>query len=201
MYYLTTEDLKSPIIQKIVKGTFPEYTGKKITVKVAESFQPDQSWSGGSRQQWKLVSNDGRVFDPKDLYTSGTFNPKEAYQSVKIPDNCFVVVHNIFCGKDMGLTILTKESLALSHEKQDLSQDEIIVLVATKSLKSSYAGISNYRFHEARNVTGITEERWDNAVEKLIERGFLNKNKAINARGKNILVETGNHLTQLWSLK
>lgn len=202
MYYLTTEDLRSPIIQIIIKNTFPEYNGKKVTVNVAKTFIPNQSWEGGSRQRWKIVRSDGKIFDPKDLYTSGTFNPQEAYREVEIPDNCFVVIHNIFCGKDMGLKILTKESLVLpSNNKQEISKDEIIVLVATRSLKSSYAGDYLYRFHEAKRCTGITEERWNIAVDSLIEKGLLNKNKAINARGRNILVETGNQWAQLWTLK
>jgi len=71
------------------------------------------------------------------------------------------------------------------EEKASLSKDELIVLVATRSLKSSYAGISNYRFHSASGQLGITLDRWNAAKESCISKGLLNKAGAITTAGKN----------------
>ena len=56
---------------------------------------------------------------------------------------------------------------------------------ATCSLKSSYGGVSNYRFHEARRYTGITAERYEAAKASLIARKLLNKAGAVTVEGQN----------------
>lgn len=67
-----------------------------------------------------------------------------------------------------------------------LSDDERTVLRYTQSLKSSYAGIKNYRFSESNRETGITLERWDAAKKNLIAGKFLNAVGAITDKGRNI---------------
>ena len=187
-YYLDRTQLKNPVLIKILNATFPEYKGRTIRVSTGDVFYPDQSWSGGSRTIWKLVSRDGRVFDPGSTYSSGLFNPKEAFNPVKIPPQCFIVKHSIFCGRDMGITILVRPEefdTGMLPLPEELSANEMIVLIATRSLKSSYAGISNYRYHEAHDQTGITLEDWNSAVQSCIDKGYLTKNKSITPKGKN----------------
>jgi hypothetical protein len=69
-----------------------------------------------------------------------------------------------------------------------LTLPEKIVLVATSSLKSSYGGIPNFRFTQAKSETGITQADWDLAKESLTKKGFLNKAGAITTSGKNALI-------------
>ena len=81
---------------------------------------------------------------------------------------------------------LNQEDLApLLPSKQEITEDEKIVLHYTKSLKSTYAGIKNYRFYEANREKGITLERWDRAKNNLISRELLNKRGAITDEGRN----------------
>lgn len=70
-----------------------------------------------------------------------------------------------------------------------LTNDHFIVLMATSSLVSSYGGIKNFRFKEARRETGITLDRWDRALQELIAKKLLQKNKAITASGRNALTQ------------
>lgn len=81
--------------------------------------------------------------------------------------------------------------------KMEITWAEHVVLVATRSLKSSYAGISNYRLHEARSMTGITTQEWNDAVATLKSRKLLNAAGAITTAGKN----TVGTLEGLWNLK
>jgi hypothetical protein len=79
---------------------------------------------------------------------------------------------------------LTKDK----HE--ELTNNEKIVLYFTRSLKSSYAGISNYRFHEAHRQHNISLEDWNAAKESLIQKGLLAKNSSITVKGKNAINST-----------
>jgi hypothetical protein len=62
----------------------------------------------------------------------------------------------------------------------------MIVLVATRSLKNSYAGRSNIRYHEAHRETGITEERWNTAQQSCIDKKLLRKNGSITNEGQHV---------------
>lgn len=78
----------------------------------------------------------------------------------------------------------------------DLGQDELawemkVVLVATRSLKSSYAGVKDYRKYEAIRETGISAVDFDTARQDCIEAGYLRKNRAITAAGRNAIADMG----------
>ncbi len=67
----------------------------------------------------------------------------------------------------------------------ELTEDEEIVLVATRSLKPSYGGVSNYRFVRAKECAGIDLHRWEAARSALIARKLLNRAGAITVEGRN----------------
>lgn len=69
-------------------------------------------------------------------------------------------------------------------QKQEITSEEYLVLVITRSLKASYMG-ENQREKEARryNIDFRT------IVNQLISKGLLNKNGAINTNGKNALLD------------
>jgi hypothetical protein len=101
------------------------------------------------------------------------------------------VEHTYFCGKDAGLRFHVHPSgldpRLLPAKTEDLTNDERIVLYATRSLKSSYNGVKDYRFHAANQDTGITRDRWEAVKTALIERKLLNKAGAITVDGKNAI--------------
>jgi hypothetical protein len=104
-----------------------------------------------------------------------------------------IVCHKVFCGKDMGLTIYVHPSnlAKLLPKPVELTGHEQTVLSYTASLKSSYGGISNYRFHEAHQRTGIILAEWDAAKQSLISKRLLNKRGAITTQGRNALQTAG----------
>lgn len=64
------------------------------------------------------------------------------------------------------------------------TRHEMIVLIATRSFKSSYAGDGLFRFTEAKRETGITWPEWDAAVTNCKAKGWLDARGAIKAAGK-----------------
>jgi hypothetical protein len=117
-----------------------------------------------------------------------------AYVLKTIPQGFAVVRHEIICGKDCGLVILVHPSTMcpmLEAPKPDgLSEDEKLVLAYTRGLKSSYGGISQYRFHCLNRRKGMSRKRYDEARETLTKNGLLNGAGAITAKGKNVLEAT-----------
>ena len=73
---------------------------------------------------------------------------------------------------------------ALEEPKQQLSNDEYMVLVITKGLKSSYMG---------RPLRKDTAEEYkidyDMVKNQLISKGLLNRNGAINKHGRNAILD------------
>lgn len=113
--------------------------------------------------------------------------PIQGADAVILPDGFACVEHSIFCGQDSGITIHIRpeNSAGLLPAPVELTRDQRIVLVATRSLKSSYQGISNYRFHEAHRDTGISLDAWNRAKSELQARGLLDARGALTVAGKN----------------
>lgn len=182
--------LNTPEIKEIALVAFPEYSGRTFQVK-SDSQCPKKLtsyWSGGSRNYFAIVKLDTLQTVP--IPENGTpFNPEQFNCSNGIPLGFAVVENTIFCGKDLGITIyVNKQNLAkLLPPKTEITNDEKIVLVTTCSLKSSYAGDSNYRFTDANRKTGITLERWEIAKQSCISKKLLDKRGAITNEGRNII--------------
>lgn len=195
-YYLDMKEVTG-VAKEVVQKAFPDYTGRKIKIELSDRFVPDQSWSEGSRTTWKLVTRSNiQIFDPGYNFSSGIFNPKEAFDYHEIPKGCFLVQHVIFCGKDMGITIVIRPDefdtgLLPKQKDNKLTRAEEIVLVATRSL------ISSCRKANAMHDCKISSQEYDKAVESLIDKGLLRKNKSITPEGKNI---AGNK-NLLWDFK
>ena len=68
----------------------------------------------------------------------------------------------------------------------ELSRDEMIVLCCTRSYKSSYGGIPQYRQYMAMGK-GMSSIVWEETKQKLIERKLLNKAGALTIDGKNAI--------------
>ncbi len=82
-----------------------------------------------------------------------------------------------------------------------LTDNENIVLIATRMYKSSYAGIKNYRYHEANNNTQINIDDYNEAKLSLIDKRLLNKAGAITKLGKSIVSSAQLHQTSYYNPK
>ena len=102
---MTTNTLKitRKQAQPIINASFPDYTGRKITLKFTETVCfYNLNWDGGSRNEFAAVAADGRheVSDAPAPWN----NPIEG-KRVSIPQNVLIVEHTYFCGQDCGITI------------------------------------------------------------------------------------------------
>lgn len=202
----------NPQMKALAKRVF-KYTGNKFEVVSAESIQCASYWDGGTRSYYAVVDGDTpRAIDPSHLLPDsppaptihvvgecgGMFQP--IAPTIAIGPNTVVIRHSIFCGRDMGITFYVNPARLpqyLPASSVELSRAEKIVLVATRSYKSSYAGDSMIRYHEAFRQTGITLADWQNAQADCIAKGLLNKRGAITVSGKNAI----EGISDLWNLK
>jgi len=184
----------APEVQEIARAAFPDYNGKKFGL---EAFQGPMNlasyWDGGSRTFYAVI--DLNTKKAVEIPQSGTMFDKETYHASKLPYNIAIVAHKISSGKDAGITIyLNPENLTkMLPAPDDVTWAEKVVLAATIGLKSSYAGIKDYRFREALQDTGITRVEWDGAKASLIQKGMLNNAGAITDKGKNAIGWTNLH--------
>ena len=92
----------------IVKETFPDYRGRKFTLKFQERVTfYDTNWGGGTRNKYAFIRSDGvtAVFNAPAPW----INPVEG-QTMELPQDVMIVEHSIFCGKDCGITIYAHPS-------------------------------------------------------------------------------------------
>lgn len=189
--YVTKKDVKD-----LVKVAYPEYKGRKFKIKTATTYRLHNYWDGGSIDKIKFAKWNPEieqwVIKEPPPETKNPFN-KIAHETIDIPKDILFVEHSIFAGKDLGITIyMHPESiyaplLLESETAEPLSKWEKIVLLATRKYKSSYAGIKNYRFLQARRETGITRECWECTKEELIKKGYLTKKGSLTIKGKNAI--------------
>jgi hypothetical protein len=175
-------------VKLVCQKAFPNYRGRRIRIEFdVKSINMRSYWDGGSKSSYAIVE----LSTNKTLHAPSShpmFDKQvEGIDSFNIPEGYVIVQHTIFCGKDLGLTIHTRDSMPPLPSGQELTLNEKIVLYATRSLKSSYAGIKNYRFHEAKQATGITLNEYNAAKEILIEKKMLNKRGAITNEGRNAI--------------
>jgi hypothetical protein len=179
-----------PEVIALARKVYPDYTGKKFQVEVKEIINVRSYWEGGSRSFFRFI----KLADPNQCINvpaqSAFDTPIIDGDKVPLVPGLACVEHAIFLGKDCGITIHVHPANApkrLAAPTEALSEDEKTVLVYTVSTKSSYGGISNFRFHEAHRNTGITLERWEAAKAQLIAKKLLNKAGAVTLDGRNIV--------------
>jgi len=180
---------KLPEVQALARRAFPGYTGRRFAVEpFTHPLTTTSYWDGGCRDYWCLVN----------LATHRTWlvpengtpfvNGGKAFKVGRLPENVALVRH--YHGRFENITIyLNPANLRadLLPPKPALDWAQSVVLAATRSLKSSYAGIRNYRFHEAHERTGITEAEWNSAKDACITKGLLNRAGAITDDGRNAI--------------
>ncbi len=180
--YLRRSD---PTVDELIRAAFPGLTCQKVEAIVTESVHfCGTNWDEGNRREYVIV----RLADMK------TFRIEEApwierselhEKTYKLPPGFVVVVHIIGRYEHIEIHTAADNVTRLLPAPVTLTEDEEIVLVATRSLKASYGGVSNHRFVEARRYTGIDLHRWETAKATLIARKLLNKAGAITVEGRN----------------
>jgi hypothetical protein len=187
---MTTHHIAKPdeTIRKIVSAAFPQYKGRTFKLCTDIPTRLTSYWSGGSKDYYCFYElATGKALEVASNHPF--FEADRPRDLELLPPGLVLVKHSISMGKDTGITIYANavDLTPMLPEKAELGEDERTVLSYTRSYKSSYAGIKNYRFHEARERTGITLERWEAAKASLIDRKLLNKRGAITASGRNAL--------------
>lgn len=178
-------DRSDPTVRTIVERTFPEYNGKRISISPAETIAfYGTLWDGGTRYRYRLydLASQRAVAVPPEEYLA----PDAAHRdNFAIPPNIVVVRKQDGYREYVDLICLPGTLVPALPPPVDIADDERIVLRFTASYKSSYGGISNYRFHEANRTNGITAARWEAAKATLIGKGLLDKRGALTLAGKN----------------
>lgn len=188
-YYLTTNDpLAHPAIN-LMRAAFPQYQGRTFKIRIQEGPLDVRSyWDGGSRNYYVFISlaNSRRFEMPQQ----SAFDPLiEGADRVRLPSGIGCVEHTIFCGKDLGLTLILNPSDAapLLPSADKPTDDEAHVLIATASLKNSYGGETNIRFRRLNERFGMTEQAYEAAIQSCIEKGWMDRRRAITAKGRNVI--------------
>lgn len=185
------------------KKDFPEWLNKilssrginvkTVTAKIGENHsnigQPVYDYQSVTVIAYNDVTKEsvaqrGCVYD---TYVNATKEERAVYNglTVNLTPSQFIVEINR-TDRTWVTVYAHPDSITKSLEEEvKLSKAELVVLVATRSLKSSYAGISNYRFHEAQRQLGITLDQWERAKSSCISKGLLNARGAITTAGKN----------------
>lgn len=186
---------RSDLAAKLPLLAFPEYKGKMINILPQETGMDLRSfWDGGSRTYYKVI----RLADMKMLSIpeNGTWfteksgaNDFAQNSGEKLPCPGFAVVAYHVSGYGDSLSIYlhpdNMSQIALPAPQIALTENEKKVLNAAVSLKSSYAGIKDFRKHEMKRFMSGAE--YDTCKQSLIEKGLLNKRGAITIEGRNLL--------------
>lgn len=168
------------------------YSGRHFELEITETIQLKNTyWDGGTRSQYTAINlATGQraslpTIAPIQLGFDYSKDPIN-HRRMTIPPGTAML--ELRTGQYTYLTIYIHPDNApkyLPANTDELTNDEKIVLYYTSSLKSSYAGIKNYRLHEAHNRTGIEAEQWNAAKARLIEKKLLNRSGAITPEGRN----------------
>jgi hypothetical protein len=185
--------INHPEAVKVALTAYPDYTGKKFQIEVSSSpINVRSYWEGGSRSYYTFLRLDTLAVMP--IPQQSAFDKQLAgADSVSLIPGMVCVKHTIFCGKDMGITIYVHSENAprlLPVNTVEITDHEKTVLFYTRSLKSSYGGISNYRFYTAHKEKGITLEAWEETKASLIAKGMLDKRGALTMDGRNAIGKT-----------
>lgn len=167
----------------IALKAYPGYKGHKFSYHICKSYINDQSyWDGGSRTYYQYINFGSKEQLEVLETTKHTFHTA---RKIGLKPGWACVTHTVYCGKDQGLTVyFHPDNADLIPKKAELTDNEKVVLIATATLKNSYGGRSNIRFHEAHRDTRISQDDWDTTKEALIKKGLLLKNGGITSEGR-----------------
>lgn len=184
--------LKPSEVPQVFRNASSGYTGRDYRVEATTKVHIyGCAWDEGNRNQYQAV----RLLDGSTAPTAHEYgNPFDGSPiSADFPLTPDVAVVCRHWGRVDYCTIYVHPDCLqkLLPAPDTLSEDEKIVLYYTRSRKSTYAGIKNYRLSEAKREKGITADRWESAKAACISRKLLNAAGAITTDGKNALTAAG----------
>lgn len=96
-------------IKAILAATYPEWKGRRVRVVVATNYRLENYWDGGSRCYVKAYAiATGAAAEP--VAATSTPWKSEAHAVIEVPQGVLLVEHQIFMGKDAGITIYVNPS-------------------------------------------------------------------------------------------
>jgi len=186
-----------PAVAVLLQKTVPGYTGKQVAVNVHQhgGIPLTSYWSGGTRDYHTVIRLADMTTWTVPENGSGFTAVDRAFPAgfpVELPAPGFVVVtHTTGNYHAVSIHVHQEDAAKLIPAPCDVTWAEKVVLVATRSMKSSYAGKDRWtRANEdltypAWGKIAITRLQWDAAKASLISRGLLNKAGAITTEGRN----------------
>ena len=94
-------------VAPLITATFPDYRGRKFRIEPrAQVTLSDLNWDGGTRNQYRSCTTDGRKVGDTDTWNqiAPSLNAAEG-ATMTLPQGCVLVCRSMFCGKDAGLTL------------------------------------------------------------------------------------------------
>ena len=191
-------------MQALAKQAFG-YTGRKFEVIALERVHITSYWDGGTRSYWAVLTVGQDAASSPSMAVTTIGKPElhvvgecggmgqPAGFTQEIDANTIVAQHVIFCGKDLGIRFYVNPARLpqyLPAGANELTREQRIVLIATRSYKSSYAGVGNYRYIEAARETGISLADWERSKAECQQMGLLDKRGAITVEGRNAVGQT-----------
>lgn len=92
-------------VRSLAMLAFPAYRGRKIRAVVRNSVYLENYWDGGTRTCVKAIRLSDRTVHEPAAFTTNPMNGG-AHGQLEIPAGVAMVEHSIFCGKDVGLTVV-----------------------------------------------------------------------------------------------
>jgi hypothetical protein len=175
-----------PTVDALVKAAFPGYRGQHVVATITDRVRfSGTQWCEGNKCDYAIVHLGNlkvhHVGEQPFLEHS-----KLHEDTFAIPDGVAVVCHSRGRWEHIEIIAPPTAITPLLPAPVELTWDEQVVLTATCGLKSSYNGISNYRYHQAKRYTGITPEAYEAARASLIARKLLTKAGAATPEARNL---------------
>jgi hypothetical protein len=176
----------APEAVAIVAAAFPSYQHRngRLEVKPFQPVTPTSYWSGGTREYWAFVRLADMKASPAIPENGSGFTP-DVGRIESLPEG-FALVCLIDGNIRLAEIRVNPDSLNRlipTGGAVQLSQDQQLVLVLTKSFKPSYRREEASRLWRARGDT--LTNRWNEAVSELTRHGLLNRAGAITTAGRN----------------
>ena len=174
-------------VSRIISASFPSYKGNRIHCQIGQSVQfSGTQWDEGNKNDYVIIRLSDMAI--QSIPTAPFMAQSQFHESeYDIPNGYVVVCHSRCKYEHITIFANSADITPMLSPPVELTDDEKIVLVAIGSYVSSYGGVGNYRFVEAKRQTGITSERYETAKSELIGKKFLTKSGAMTIDGRNAI--------------
>lgn len=200
--YLDVNTTADRAMCELARRAFPGYTGRQFKITISDSpINCASYWSGGSRDYFAFLNLATGEASAQMPAQSAFDRRVEGLDAVPLPPGFACVRHTIFCGKDMGLTLIVRSdnAAAMLPAPVTLPRVQSLVLAYTRSRKPSYNGRDRYGMMiddlragwkgastiNGKDTPAPTRAEWDQAIAELIAAGYLTRGKAITPKGRN----------------